>query len=213
MKNKNSRVNKIADYLRKEIMYGNLKAGDQIKEHHLSKVFEVSRVPVREALRILHSEGYLDMIPNRGSFVRKISKDYFKEVTEMYLILAPVLLKDSIPRFKDSDFKKAYSVLKKIDNCTDFNKVGYLIWDFGKAIFGPSKLKFTMSVINEIYKHNIRALNDVFVKSSNFKYDTSAHKKFLELCKKKETSEAIKVWIEHSQRLSKNIAQKTIADD
>ena len=209
MSTKDTSVNKIAEYLRKEIMYGNIKPGDQIKEFHISKICKISRVPVREALRILHSEGYVDMIPNRGSFVRIVSKEYVHEVAEVYFIIAPKLLKDAIPRYTADTFKKANSLLKKIEKCRDFSKVGYLIWDFGKIIYGPSKLGFMTFVIDEIYKHNIRALNDVFVKSNDMKYDVTYHKKFLDLCMKKQTDEAIKLWNKHIHKLSKTMSQKT----
>ncbi|MBS1551379.1 MAG: GntR family transcriptional regulator [Bacteroidetes bacterium] len=213
MSTKTTSVNKVAEYIRKEIIYGNLKPGDQIKEFHISKICKISRVPVREALRILHSEGYVDMIPNRGSFVRKVSREYVKEVAEVYFIIAPLLLKDAIPRFTSGTFRKAESILRKIEKCRDFNKVGYLIWDFGKAIYGPSKLDFMKFVINEIYKHNIRALNEIFVKSSEMKYDVTHHKKFLDLCLKKQTNEAIKIWNKHIQGLSKIISEKAISNN
>lgn len=210
MNKNNTHVSKIAEYLRKEILSCNLKAGDQITEFQISKIFNVSRVPVREAFRILHSEGYLKMIPNRGSFVRKVSKDYINEISEVYFIIAPMILKDAIPRYKESTYKKAHIILNKIEKCTDFNKVGYLIWDFGKAIYSPSKFTFMKFVMDEIYKHNIRALNDVFVKSSKMKYNVDTHRKFLELCRNKKTDEAIKLWSDYTYNISKIIIDKTV---
>ncbi len=212
MSTKDTSVNKIAEFLRKEIMYGNIKPGGQIKESHISKICKISRVPVREALRILHSEGYVDMIPNRGSFVRKVSKEYVHEIAEVYFIIAPKLLKDAIPRFTAGTFRKANSILKKIETCKDFNKVGYLIWDFGKTIYGPSKLDFMKTIMDEIYKHNIRALNDLFVKSNDMKYDVTYHKKFLDLCLKKQTDQAIKIWNKHVHNMSKVITQKSVSE-
>lgn len=191
---KDTTVSKITDHLRKEIMYCNLKSGEHLKEKQLAKIFGVSRVPVREALRILHSEGYLEMVPNRGSFVKKISPEYIIEIAKMYIFIAPELLRDAIPRYKDSTYKKAYRVLNKVENCKDFNKVGYLLWDFAKVIYAPSKNKFMYFIMDEIYKHNIRILNEIFEIGQHRHYDLTPHKKLLELCKDKKIDDAIKVW-------------------
>lgn len=212
MKRKNSKIKKIAEYIRKEIISRQMKPGSRITEAKISKIFDVSRVPVREAFRILHSEGYLKMIPNRGSFVRKVSKEYFNEISEVYFIIAPKLLNDAIPRFTDNTFKKASAVLDKIESCKDFNRVSYLIWDFGKVIYGPSRLDFMKFVMDEIYKHNIRALSDVFVKSPALKYDVTTHRKFLELCRKKKLKEAITLWNTHLRKVSKEVRKKSITD-
>jgi len=199
---KDTTVSKIAEHVRKEIMHGNLKSGEHLKEADIAKIFGISRVPVREALRILHSEGYLEMIPNRGSFVRKISPEYIIEISKMYVFIAPQLLRDAIPRYKNSTYKKAYSVINKVEKCKDFNKVGYLLWDFAKVIYTPSKNKFMYFIMDEIYKHNIRILNEIFEIGQRRHYDLTSHKKFLELCKEKRIEDAIKEWENYVNKLA-----------
>jgi len=199
---KDTTVSRITDHLRKEIMYGNLKSGEHLKETEIAKIFGVSRVPVREALRILHSEGYLEMIPNRGSFVKKISPEYVLEIAKVYVFIAPELLRDAIPRYKNSTYKKAYTVLSKVEKCKDFNKVGYLLWDFAKVIYTPTKNKFMYFIMDEIYKHNIRILNEIFELGQQRQYDLTSHKKFLELCKEHKIDEAIREWECHVNRIS-----------
>lgn len=207
---KDTTVNKITSFVRKEIMYGRLKGGDHITETKVAKSFKISRVPVRESFRILHSEGYLEMIPNRGSFVRKISADYLKEIYKVYVFIAPELLRDAIPRYKKTDFKKINSVISRIEKCKNFNKIGYLLWDFAQAIYGPSENKFMLCVMNEIYKHNIRILNDLFELKKKKNYDLTAHKQFLELCLQNKTEEAVKIWINHINKLADNYPELKI---
>lgn len=204
---KDTTVNKITSFIRREIMYGRLKGGDHITETKVAKSFKISRVPVREAFRILHSEGYLEMIPNRGSFVRRISADYMTEIYKVYIFIAPELLRDAVPRYKKADFKKINTVISRIEKCKDFNKIGYLLWDFAQAIYGPSENKFMLCVMNEIYKHNIRILNDLFELKQKKHYDLTAHKQFLELSLQQKTDEAVKVWCEHIKRLAVNFPE------
>ena len=187
-------VNNIAKFLREEITYSNLKSGQHIKENEISKKFNVSRVPVREAFRILQSEGYIEVIPNRGSFVKTITYSEILEMALLYQLLAPVMLEKSIPKYKEQTYIKADSILNKVEKCTDLNRLGYLLWDFAKIIYGPCKMKFILGLFDDIYLHNIRSLNEVFVIKQKKNYDTKPHRKFLELCRQNKTKEAIELW-------------------
>ncbi|MEM9109893.1 MAG: GntR family transcriptional regulator [Planctomycetota bacterium] len=60
---------------------GRLAAGDQISENLLSKELQISRTPVREAIRRLQAEGLVNQIPKIGTFVRTPSR---REVVELY---------------------------------------------------------------------------------------------------------------------------------
>lgn len=63
----------IADELRQAIVSGRLKAGDRLVEDVVAEEHGVSRVPVREALRRLESEGFVTLTPFRGASVSETS--------------------------------------------------------------------------------------------------------------------------------------------
>ena len=69
----------IYDFLRKQITETNIKPGILLSENSLSKHFNVSRQPVREALMRLSYEGLLSVLPQRGSVVERISITGLKE--------------------------------------------------------------------------------------------------------------------------------------
>lgn len=187
-------VNKIAKYLREEITYSRLKSGQHLKESEISKEFNVSRVPVREAFRILQSEGYIDVIPNRGSFVKIITREYILEMALLYRLLVPAVLEKAIPKYNDKTYLKAEKILQKVEKCSDMNQIGYLLWDYAKVIYGPSKMKYILELYDDIYLHNLRSLNDVFEIKLKKHYDISPHKEFLKLCRENKINEAINHW-------------------
>jgi DNA-binding GntR family transcriptional regulator len=201
MKKNDTTVSKIAKFIRLEITYSRLKSGYHLKESEISEKFNVSRVPVREAFRILQSEGYLEVIRNRGSFVKSISQEYVIETAMCYNLLAPVVLEKAIPNYNDKTYAKADSVLKKVEVCTDFTKIGYLLWDFAKIIYGPSKMKFILGLFDDIYLHGIRSLNEIYEIVQSKHYDTTAHRKFLRLCKQNKKAKAIQIWMEHVNKI------------
>lgn len=63
----------IADHLREAIISGRLVAGERLIEDIVAAEYGVSRVPVREALRRLESEGFVTLTPYRGATVSETS--------------------------------------------------------------------------------------------------------------------------------------------
>ncbi len=72
----------IADQLREGIVAGTFVSGDQINEAQLAERLQVSRGPVREALHRLVQEGLLEGRPNRGVFVKEVTRRDIAEVAE-----------------------------------------------------------------------------------------------------------------------------------
>ncbi|NEU14103.1 GntR family transcriptional regulator [Methylobacterium sp. BTF04] len=61
--------------LRDFIVEGNLAPGARVPERSLCERFGVSRTPLREALKVLASEGLIELLPNRGARVRQLGAD------------------------------------------------------------------------------------------------------------------------------------------
>jgi DNA-binding GntR family transcriptional regulator len=80
-----SKTKNVAVYnkLRQSIIKGKLKPGQKVVMAELAKGFGLSETPVREAIRRLESEGYIDFTPHMGAIVTKIDEG---ELVEIYLI-------------------------------------------------------------------------------------------------------------------------------
>lgn len=70
----------LVERLRDLIVDGSLPAGDKIPERELCERFEVSRTPMREALKVLAADGLVSLAPNRGAWVSKITVAELEEV-------------------------------------------------------------------------------------------------------------------------------------
>lgn len=69
--------------LRALIQSGELKPRQRLNEAELARRFRISRTPLREAIKILATEGLLDLLPNRGARVASISEDEIDEMLEV----------------------------------------------------------------------------------------------------------------------------------
>src|SRR5829696_5464504 len=73
----------VADRLRALIREGELEPRARVNELELSERFGISRTPLREAIKILATEGLLELLPNKGARVASISPEETDEVIEV----------------------------------------------------------------------------------------------------------------------------------
>ena len=77
----------VADTLRRDILTGQRKPGDRLVEDRLSTELGVSRVPIREALRLLAAEGLVEVQPRRGASVAEFSAEVARDLVEVRAML------------------------------------------------------------------------------------------------------------------------------
>lgn len=70
--------------LRDYIVEGNLRGGERVPERELCAMLGISRTPLREALKVLASEGLLELLPNRGARVRALTT---QDLTELFDVM------------------------------------------------------------------------------------------------------------------------------
>ncbi|HHY06798.1 MAG TPA: GntR family transcriptional regulator [Clostridia bacterium] len=75
----------VFETLREAIIKGVLKPGERLMENQLAENMGVSRTPVREAIRKLELEGFVNVISRKGTYVSELS---YKDVHEIYEIRA-----------------------------------------------------------------------------------------------------------------------------
>src|SRR3977135_581826 len=69
--------------LRDHIVEGNIPDGGRIPERQLCEMLSISRTPLREALKVLASEGLVELLPNRGARVRQLSEHDLAELFDV----------------------------------------------------------------------------------------------------------------------------------
>ncbi|WP_328337875.1 GntR family transcriptional regulator [Streptomyces violaceus] len=74
---------RVTSELRQEIIAGGLRPGDRLVERELAERFGVSRVPVREAIRALVTEGFVHFETPRRTVVRRLTPTDVKELFEL----------------------------------------------------------------------------------------------------------------------------------
>ncbi len=93
-------------------MSGEIRMGDPVAEVALSKLFGMSRTPIREAVSQLEQEGLLKIIPGRGAFVAEITVQDIREINELRKALEPLALESALDAITDGELEHHKKVWK-----------------------------------------------------------------------------------------------------
>jgi DNA-binding GntR family transcriptional regulator len=88
---------RIASSLREAILHGAYVPGTRIRQEDIAEEFDASRLPVREALRILESDGLVTLVANTGAWIAHLSLDECQEVYQIRERIEPLMLRYSQP--------------------------------------------------------------------------------------------------------------------
>ena len=78
----------VAERISQAILHGDYQPGQRIPEQSIADQYQISRGPVREALRLLESEGVIEILPRRGAHVTSLTVE---EVTDIFNIRAALI--------------------------------------------------------------------------------------------------------------------------
>ena len=105
----------VARRIREMIRRGILKEGDRIVEKPLCEAMGVSRTPLRESLRLLSSEGLIQLIPNKGARVVQPSMRDISEMFRVMSILEGTCARECAEKLDDKGLKKLENMFEKLE--------------------------------------------------------------------------------------------------
>jgi DNA-binding GntR family transcriptional regulator len=112
---------RVAAYLRDLILRDELKPGDRIRQEEIAERLGASRLPVREALRMLEAEGLTEHEPNKGARVPRLSMHEVDVIYRMRERLEPVALAESLPQLDDDDLAALEELQQRIERNDDLD--------------------------------------------------------------------------------------------
>ena len=92
--------------LKASILRGELSPGERIRELELSRLFNTSQGPVREALKFLEQEGLVTREPYKGTFISQITREEVNEVYALRILIESIAVKRFIDRSTEEDIDK-----------------------------------------------------------------------------------------------------------
>jgi DNA-binding GntR family transcriptional regulator len=142
---------RIADHLRAAILGGEIGPGDRIRQEDIGQRFGASRLPVREALRMLAADGLVEHETNKGARVPRLGKHEVDVVYQMRERLEPLALAESIPHLTDTDLRRLDGILTQIEADTEVGRFLELDREFHLLTYRGCRIDQLTSMVTRLW--------------------------------------------------------------
>ena len=149
------------DAIRDGILHGHYAEGKPLRQDALADELGVSRIPIREALRQLETEGLVTFNPHRGAIVSTLSLEEIEEVFDLRASIESDLLRRAIPHLTTHQLDQADEVLERYAvalRTGEVAKWGVLNWQFHASLYAPAARPVTMNIVQRLHQQSDRYL-------------------------------------------------------
>ena len=188
--------------VRQLIASGELKAGQQVKQDTLSAQLGVSRVPLREALKVLEGEGQVVYHPHRGYFVAELSVADLVEVYRIRALLEEEALTVAIPMMTDEDVDFIADLADEVRAAAltgDVAAISAANRRFHFAMFECSNMPRLVRIIRTLWDAT-DAYRSVYMASAiNVEHMNAEHEEMLKALRLRDGALSIRLQAEHRE--------------
>lgn len=142
--------------LRRRIVDGDYAQGERLTETRLADDFGVSRNPVREALRVVEAEGFVQILPRRGAVVATLDetavRDLFAVREQLETLAAGLAAERATPKDVDR-LRRLLEDASAATEAKDFDRVAELNSAFHRAVIDISGNRWLLSISAAMYHH------------------------------------------------------------
>ncbi|SPL72145.1 GntR family transcriptional regulator [Acinetobacter stercoris] len=187
----------IVKHIREAIVSGQIAEDDPIRQDEIAKLFNVSKIPVREALKQLEAEGLVEFKKNRGAIVTRISEEELAQIFEVRVMLETKLIRLAVPNMTDETFANAEQICSAFVDTMDIGSWTTLNWQLHACLYEPAQRPYMLSLIRSIYDKIERYLRLQMSVAAGKSRADQEHKDILQACKNKDVELAARLIEEH----------------
>jgi DNA-binding GntR family transcriptional regulator len=199
--------------LREAILNGYFEAGEKLDQDLIAKELKVSRTPVREALKVLESEGFIELRPHRGAFIPKVSRQDICEIYEFRGLLEAEMVRQVTPIIPDSVLDELEQSLEEnLAQLESEDRAGHVESDI---YFHETIVKF---VENTLLKESLEGLNNRIIRVRRFAQlqpgyhlleSLEEHRAIFQAMRRRDPEAAAEAMLIHLEKSSQRIQQFT----
>jgi DNA-binding GntR family transcriptional regulator len=193
---------RVADELRAAILRGVYPPGARLRQEELAAQYGASRVPIREALRILEAEGLVTTVANTGAWIATLSIDECAELYQVRERIEPLLLRYSLPHLTSADIDRLGELVEEMRNIRDIERFLELDREFHLGSYRGAETTFLRPTVERLWnatQHYRRAFTRLLdVESSRIVHDE--HHMLVVAIREDDPDEAERVLFGHIRR-------------
>ena len=173
----------ILRHLRGAIVSGSLDEGAPIRQDEVAALFNVSKIPVREALKQLEAEGFVTFQRNRGAVVARLSEPEIVQIFEVRAILESSAIRLSVPLMTDADLAEAEAACRAFEAEPDVSRWAELNWAFHSRLYQAAERPYLMQMIRSVNDRIERYLRVQLTISGGHETAAREHGEILTACR------------------------------
>jgi DNA-binding GntR family transcriptional regulator len=197
-------VELVTDEIRQMILSGRISPGSVLRQEVLAEELGVSRVPVREAISRLHSEGLLNVVPHKGAYVQELSVDEVRETFNIRVRLEPWVFSEAIPLITDAEISKAERIVKDMDKATG-GEWGSLNWKLHETLYRPARCEITLQMLRVLHDRCDRYFRFQVVKVPIREQSHAEHMAIIDACRNRDVKLGTRLLETHVKVASQQI--------
>ena len=200
---------RVADSLRELILSGQLMAGTRIRQEDIAIHLGASRLPVREALRILESEGLTTLKANSGAWVSRVDLEECRAIYKIRERVEPLALQESIPHLTARDHAELDRIQDEIENVTDVETFLVLDRELHRLTYSACQIDLLLSMVQRFWnttQHYRRAYSTITRHERQWVINAE-HRLLIDAMKRRDIEDAERVLIGHIRRTRHELEQ------
>jgi DNA-binding GntR family transcriptional regulator len=142
---------RVVDVLAERILTGQLRPGDRIKQDELAAELNMSRIPVRDALRTLETRGLVTLRANAGARVTSLTLRDMEISYEIREKLEPMLLSESLPNLSDADLEELGRIKEELEVVQDLDRYMPLSRQFHWTSFSRHRAPLLAQIVERLW--------------------------------------------------------------
>lgn len=140
----------IAARLAADILNGFYRPGEELKQGAIAGRFEVSRIPVRDALQLLAARGFIEHVPNRRARIIRLSAEEIDEVFDLRILLETDCLRQAIRRMDPTHLARIDTALAHSTIDASGDRWAHGDWDFHRTLYLPAGRPRHLAMIEDL---------------------------------------------------------------
>lgn len=200
---------RVADELRRAILHGAYPPGTRLRQEELAAQYGASRVPVREALRQLSSEGLVTTVANAGAWIAKLSLDECVELYQVRERIEPLLLRYSLPTLGDERIDHLAALAEQMRHTDDVEQFLELDREFHLGSYADAGTSFLGPAVERLWnttQHYRRAFTRLLDPDSH-RIVHDEHHMLVAALRERDSDEAERVLLGHIRRTRRQLAR------
>lgn len=193
---------RIAERLREQILSGELAPGARIRQEEVAGALGASRVPVREALRILQSQGLVVIRANSGAWVSQMNLDECQVSYKMRERLEPLALAESIPNLTPETMARLDELQARIEANSDLEEFLRLDRELHLLTYSGNPYRELDELIDRLW-NTTQPYRRAYVQRSGHVRDwviNAEHRLLLDAIRRSDTQDAERILAGHIRR-------------